>query len=283
MKKMLLFAAIICSTMIAQAQVQAPAASPAGSVTTVVGLTDVKIEYSRPRVKGRKIFGTDATVLVPYGKIWRTGANNGTRITFSDDVTVEGVAVPKGTYLLLSWPGASEWTIALNKDVSLGGGVDKYDASKDAAKFKVKPEKLTEKVEVLTFNIGDISDDSKSAKIQMAWENTSVKFTVTTDFDKKVMESIASATKVDPYNYFVAATYYMDNNRDLKQALEWVTKAADEMGGPYWVLYQKARIQKALGDKSGAIASANASIESAKKQNNADYQRMNEELIRSLK
>lgn len=283
MKNFLLCAAIICSAMIAEAQVQTPAASPAASVTTVVGLTDVKIEYSRPRIKGRKIFGTDATVLVPYGKIWRSGANSGTRVTFSDDVTVEGVAVPKGTYLLLSWPGASEWTIALNKDLTLGARVEKYDDSKDAAKFKVKADKLTEKVEVLTFNIADISDDNKSAKIQLAWENTSVKFTVTTDFDKRVMESIAKSTKVDPYNYYLAAAYYMDTNRDLKQALEWVTKAADELGGPYWALYQKARIQKALGDKAGATASANASIEAAKKQNNADYQRMNEELIKSLK
>lgn len=283
MKKMFLFAAMICSTLLVQAQVQTPAASPAGSVSTVVGLTDVKIDYSRVRAKGRKIFGPEATVLVPYGKIWRTGANNGTFVSFSDDVKVEGVAVPKGQYILLSWPGATEWTFALNKNTSLGGGVDKYDASQDVAKFKVKAEKLTEKVDMLTFNISDMSEDNKTAKIQLAWENTSVKFTIATDFDAKVMESIAKATKVDPYNYFLAASYYMDNNKDLKKALEWVTIAADEMGGPFWVLYQKARIQKALGDKNGAIATANASIESAKKQNNVDYQRMNEELIKSLK
>ena len=280
---MFLFAAILGIAMSAQAQVRTPAASPAGSVSSVVGLTDVKIDYSRPKMKGRKIFGTDATVLVPYGKIWRTGANNGTTVTFSDDVKVEGTSVPKGTYLLLTWPGATEWTVALSKDVELGGGVDKYDASKDAAKFKVKPEKLTEKVEVLTFNVSDISEDSKSAKIQLTWENTSVKFTVTTDFDAKVMESIAEATKVDPYNYFAAATYYMDNNKDLKQALEWVNKAAEGMGSPFYVMYQKARIQKALGDKAGATASANASIADAKKNNNVDYQRMNEDLIKSLK
>ena len=285
MKKMFLFAAIIGYSLVAQAQVQAPAASPAGSVSSVVGLTDVKIDYSRPKMKGRKIFGAETTVLVPYGKIWRTGANNGTRITFSDDVKVEGVAVPKGTYLVLSWPGATEWTVALNKDVELGGDVSKYDASKDAAKFKVKSEKLTEKVEVLTFNIADIADDSKSAKVQLAWENTSVKFTITTDFDAKVMESIAKSTKVEPYNYFAAATYYVDNNKDLKQALEWVNKAIEGMGGsaPYYVLYQKARIQKGLGDKTGAVATANASLADAKKENNVDYQRMNEDLIKSLK
>ncbi|MGC3947100.1 MAG: DUF2911 domain-containing protein [Chryseolinea sp.] len=284
MKKMFLFAAIVGYSLVAQAQVLAPAPSPAGSVSSVVGLTDVKIDYSRPKMKGRKIFGAEPTVLVPYGKIWRTGANNGTTITFSDDVKVEGVAVAKGTYLVLSWPGATEWTIALSKDLELGGGVDKYDASKDAAKFKVKSEKLTEKVETLTFNVADIADDSKSAKVQLAWENTSVKFSIATDFDAKVMESIATSTKVDPYNYFVAATYYMDNNKDLKQALEWVNKAVEgNPNPPYWMLYQKARIQKATGDKSGAIATANASLEAAKKGNNVDYQRMNEDLIKSLK
>lgn len=281
---MFLFAAIVGYSLVAQAQVLAPAASPAGSVSSVVGLTDVKIDYSRPKMKGRKIFGAESTVLVPYGKIWRTGANAGTKITFSDDVKVEGVAVPKGTYLILSWPGATEWTIALNSEVNLGGATDRYDASKDVAKFKVKPAKLTEKVEVLTFNIADISDDSKTAKIELAWENTSVKFTVTADFDAKVMASIAKSTKVDPNNYFAAATYYLDNNKDLKQAMEWMNKAVDGMDNPpYWVLYQKARLQKAVGDKTGAIATANASLDAAKKGNNVDYQRMNEELIKSLK
>src|SRR5688572_31718364 len=113
MKKSLLIITLAILTFAVEAQVQTPQPSPAGSVSTTVGLTDIKIDYSRPRAKGRKIFGTDAAALVPYGKIWRTGANNGTKISFSDDVKVEGIAVPKGEYLLLTWPGATEWTIAL--------------------------------------------------------------------------------------------------------------------------------------------------------------------------
>jgi hypothetical protein len=283
MKKLMMLAALILTCYAMDAQVTTPSASPAGSVSTVVGLTEVKIDYSRPRVKGRKIFGTEATVLVPFGKIWRTGANNGTKISFSDDVKVEGVAVPKGEYLLLSWPGATEWTISIYKDVELGGDVTHYDASKDAANFKVKSEKLTEKVEMLTFNICDLSLDSKTAKVQLAWENTSVKFSVTADFEAKVMASIDASTKVDPNNYFQAASYYFDNGKDLKKALEWINIAAAEMPEAYWVLHQKAKIQKALGDKSGAIASANASIAMAKKDNNVDYQKMNEALIKTLK
>jgi hypothetical protein len=283
MKKFLFITALALVSLAAFAQVQTPAASPAGSVSTTVGLTDVKIDYSRPRAKGRKIFGTEATVLVPYDKIWRTGANNGTRISFSDDVKVEGISVPKGEYLILTWPGATEWTITLYKDVSLGGNTGGYDASKDAAKFKVKAGKVTEKVETLTFSIGDISDDSKSAKVQIAWENTSVKFTIGADYDEKVMKSIQANTTVSPNNYFSAAVYYLETGKDLKQALEWVNKAAEGMNSPFWVTHQKAKIQKGLGDKTGALATANISLEAAKKANNRDYQVMNEDLIKSLK
>lgn len=267
--------------LVANAQVQTPQPSPAGSVSTVVGLTDVKIDYARPSAKGRKIFGEGA-VLLPYGSIWRTGANAGTKITFSDDVKVEGIAVPKGEYLIFSWPGASEWTVSLYKDISLGGNTDGYDKAKEAANFKVKSEKLASPVETLTINIGDIAADSKSAKVQIAWENTSVKFTITVDFDAKVMKSIEAATKVSPNAYLSSAVYYLENGKDIKQALEWVNKAA-EANPQFWVLYQKARIQKAAGDKAGALATSKASWEGAKAANNRDYQTMNEELQKTLK
>jgi hypothetical protein len=142
---------------------------------------------------------------------------------------------------------------------------------------------VTEKVETLTLSIGDISDDSKSAKVQIAWENTSVKFTINADYDEKVMASIKANTVVSPNNYFQAAVYYLETGKDLKQALEWVNKAAEGMSSPFWVTHQKAKIQKGLGDKTGALATANVSLEAAKKANNRDYQMMNEDLIKSLK
>jgi tetratricopeptide (TPR) repeat protein len=273
--------AVVC--FVATAQVQTPASSPAATVTTVVGLTDVKIDYSRPRAKGRKIFGEGADFLVPNGAIWRTGANSGTKITFGDDVKVEGVAVTKGEYLIFTWPGATEWTVSIYKDIKLGGNTDGYDKAQEAANFKVKSEKLTEKVEAFTINISDIADDSKSAKVQLAWENTSVKFTIGVDYDAKVMKSIEAATKVNPNNYFNAAVYYFENGKDVKQALEWVNKAVDSNPTAYWMLYQKARIQKANGDKAGAMATSTASLAEAKKANNRDYQKMNEELQKTLK
>jgi hypothetical protein len=305
MKKSLLIIALAIVGFVAEAQVQTPSPSPAGSVSTTVGLTDIKIDYSRPRAKGRKIFGEELSAtqpaattskkkgavaeapaqapLIPFGKIWRTGANSGTKITFSDDVKVEGVAVPKGEYLIFTWPGASEWTVSLYKDVKLGGNTEGYDKAQEAANFKVKSEKLTEKVETLTINISDISDDSKSAKVQIAWENTSVKFTVGVDYDAKVLKSIETFTKVNPNNYFQAAVYYLETGKDLNQALEWVNKAAESNPTAFWILHQKAKIQKGLGDKAGATATATASLEGAKAAKNRDYQMMNEELIKSLK
>ena len=275
-----LLLALIC--FVATAQVQTPSPSPAASVSTVVGLTDVKIDYSRPRAKGRKIFGEGADFLLPYGTIWRTGANSGTKITFGDDVKIEGIAVAKGEYLIFSWPGASEWTVSLYKDIKLGGNTDGYDKTQEAANFKVKSEKLAEKTETFTINISDIADDSKSAKVQLAWENTSVKFAIGVDYDAKVMKSIETATKVPAGNYLNAAVYYLENGKDIKQALEWANKAADA-NPAFWVLYQKARIQKAAGDKAGAMATSTTSLAEAKKENNRDYQKMNEELQKTLK
>lgn len=284
MKKSLLIAVMAVLCLIAEAQIQTPSASPAGSVTTTVGLTEVKVEYSRPRAKGRKIFGESGSgALLSYGTIWRTGANSGTKITFSEDVKVEGIAVPKGEYLLFTWPGATEWTVSLYKDVKLGGNTDKYDKTQEAANFKVKADKLTEKVETFTINIGDISDDSKSAKVQLAWENTSVKFAIGVDFDAKVMKSIEANTKVNPNNYYQAAVYYLENGKDLNKALEWVNIALQSNPTAFWMLHQKAKIQKALGDKKGAAETATASLNAAKDAKNKDYQVMNEDLIKTLK
>jgi len=282
MKKTLMTGVLALMFFFSEAQIQTPAASPAGSVSSTIGLTDVKIDYFRPRLKGRKIFG-EKDVMYPHGTIWRTGANSGTKISFSTDVKVENIDVPKGEYLIFTWPGAGEWTVSLYKDLALGGNTAGYDASKEAAKFKVKTKKLSEKVETFTISIDDIAADNKSAKVTLAWENTAVPFTVSVDFDAQVMKSIEANTKVNPGNLYQAAAYYYDNGKDLKKALEWITVAAESNPNAYWIWHQKAKIQKALGDKKGAIASATTSLNSAKQAQNRDYQNMNQELIDSLK
>lgn len=289
MRKTLLIVALALMTMAAEtseAQIRTPIASPAGSVSSTVGLTEVKVEYFRPRLRGRKIFG-EKDVMYPYGTIWRTGANSGTKISFSDDVKVENISVPKGEYLIFTWPGKTEWTVSLYKDLSLGGNTSAYDASKEAAKFKVKSKRLAEKVETFTISIDDIAADNKSAKVTLAWENTAVPFTITVDYDQEVMKSIEStlsgSAKASPQAYFQAATYYLETGRDMKKALEWVNIALESNPKAFWMLHQKAKIQKELGDKKGAIETATASLNLAKEANNRDYQTMNQDLISSLK
>jgi Protein of unknown function (DUF2911) len=282
--KKLLTIVLLAVCLMAEAQIQTPAASSAGTVTSVVGLTDVKVTYARPKMKGRNIFGTGADFLVPFGEIWRTGANQGTVISFSDDVKVEGVDVKKGEYLLLTIPGASEWTVILYSDVTLGGNTANYKQEKDAARFTVKSEKLTEKVETFTINISDIADNNSGAKVQLAWENTSVKFGFTAEFDAKVMKSIEAGTKVSPGNYIAAANYYFDNGKDLNKALEWMTLGINTGNqNAFWNIHTKAKIQNALGDKKGALATAQQSLDLAKKaESDFGYIKLNEDMIKKL-
>lgn len=282
--KKLLTIVLLAVCLMAEAQIQTPAASSAGTVTSVVGLTDVMVTYSRPKMKGRKIFGAGAEFLVPFGEIWRTGANQGTVISFSDDVKVEGVDVKKGEYLLLTIPGASEWTVILYSDITLGGNTANYKQEKDAARFTVKSEKLTEKVETFTINISDIADNNSGAKVQLAWENTSVKFGIAVDYDTKVMKSIETGTKVSPGNYIAAANYYFDNGKDLNKALEWMTLGINTGNqSAFWNIHTKAKIQNALGDKKGALATAQQSLDLAKKaESDFGYIKLNEDMIKKL-
>lgn len=276
---------LVAFAWMAQAQIQTPQPSPAGSVSSVVGLTDVKIDYSRPQMKGRKIFGDGASFLTPYGQLWRTGANNGTIISFSDDVTVEGTKVMKGQYLIFTWPGASEWTVSLYSDLSIGGNTAGYDKSKEVANFKVKSQKLAETVETLTMNIADIAEDSKSANVQIMWENTSVKFKVGVDYDAKVMAAIEANTKVSPGNLIAAATYYYTTKKDLKQAIAWMEKGIAE-GNPkaFWNIHALAKMKMETGDKAGARAAAQKSLELAKSaDSDFGYIKQNEDLLKTLK
>ncbi len=282
--KKIIIALFMAVNIGAYAQIETPAASPGATLSTRIGLTDVKISYSRPRIKGRKIFGTGVDFLTPFGTIWRTGANQGTVISFGDDVEVEGKKVAKGDYLLLTIPGASEWTVILYKDVALGGNTTDYKQENDAARFTVKSEKLAEKIEMFTINVTDLTDDNTTAKIQLAWENTSVKFAVKTDFDSKVMKAIEANTKVNPNVYVSAARYYFETHRDLKKALEWIDLGIAGNPEAFWNINLKAQIQKAAGDKAGAIATAQKSLELAKKApSDFGYIKQNEDLIKSLK
>lgn len=254
-------------------QLKVPAPSPLQTVKQNFALGDVTIEYSRPSVKGRVIFGD----VVPFGKIWRTGANATTKITFSDDVKLEGNDVKAGTYGLYTVPNKDSWDIMLYKDLTLGGDVAEYKQENEVLRFKVKPTVLNGKVETLTINLGDIT--STTANIELLWENTLVNIKLTTDIDAKVMKSIETAVGKDNRPYFQAASYYFDNNKDLKQASVWVDKALEQNPKAFYMMLLKAKIAYKQGDKVNGKASAEKTIVLATEAKNDDYIAMAKKLM----
>ena len=210
--------AITSSSVNAQ-QLKVPAPSPLQTVKQAFALSDITLEYSRPSAKGRVIYGD----VVPFGKVWRTGANGATKITFGEDVKVEGTDVKAGTYAIYSIPNKDSWEIMLYKDLTLGGNVAEYKKENELARFVVKSTSFEGKVETFTINVADVT--SNSANIELVWEKTRVAFKVTADIDSKIMKSIESTVVKDSRPYFQAASYYYENDKDLKLAGEWVDKA----------------------------------------------------------
>lgn len=267
------------STFAVGQQIQMPQASPTATISQKIGLTDVSIEYSRPSTKGRKIFGE----LVPFGEVWRTGANAATILNFKNEAKVEGNIVPAGSYALYSIPGKTEWTIILSKNTKLWGAVG-YDAADDLVRFKVKPGKTDQKYETMEINFVDMT--YTGATIAIKWENTRVKFRIETEVDSIVMAEI-KALVIDkeaenPGLLYQSANYYYINNKDMNQAYEWITKSVSE-DPKYWTMHLKAKIELALGKKKEAIDSATKSMEMAKEAKNPDYVSLNERLIKSIK
>ena len=269
----------------ATAQISTPAPSPGGSVSSTVGLTEVKIDYFRPGVKDRKIFG-EGEVLVPYGQIWRTGANAGTILTLSTDAKIGGSDVKAGEYQIVSMPGSDSWDVMLLTE-RIGGNMANYKEDIVAAKMSAKPMKTASSVERMTFQITDISADNTTANIQFSWENVMFNLPVEVAYHEAVMADIAAKTQVNPGNYVAAATYYLNAGENLEQALEWMDLylAIGENSGQFWNVHTKAQILAKLGKKKEAIATAEDSLEKAKNFANGDfgYIKRNEDLIKSLK
>jgi hypothetical protein len=274
LKNLFMLLTIVGITSAINAQIKTPQPSPAAKMEQVVGLTDVTVEYSRPAMRGRTIFGD----LVPYGEVWRTGANANTKITFSDDVTIGGKELKKGTYAIYTIPNATSWDVIFYSDATNWGNPQKWDESKVAAKTTVQVHPLSMKIESFTMSFDDVNHDS--AVLGMLWENTyvGVKFEVPTD--KTTLKSIETAMSGPSKNdYFQAATYYHTTGKDLKQALEWMKKSTVGDDPAFWYLRRMSLIQADLGDKAGAIATAKRSLAGAEKAGNADYVKMNKESI----
>ena len=275
-KNLLLLPLLLLIGIVAlQAQVSTPAPSPSAKVTQMVGLTEVTLEYSRPSMKGRTIFAADG--LVPFGSVWRTGANQATKITFSDDVTLGGSELPAGSYAILSKPGSSSWDIHFYSYESSNFG--SYVEKEPTLVVSATPAKMDGTLETFTINIAGLHNDG--AVLQFAWENTVVPVALGVMTDKTVMASIdrvmAGPSKNDYYN---AATYYHDSGKDLKKALEWVNIATEGDNPRFWQVRRKALILADLGMKKEAIAAAKQSLELAKAAGNQDYVRMNEKSLK---
>ena len=258
-------------------QLKMPAPSPLSTVDQAFALSNIKIEYSRPSARGRVVFGD----VVPFGNIWRTGANAATKITFGEDVTVEGKALKAGTYALYTIPNRDSWDIMFYKDLALGGNVGDYKTENEVARISAKPMSMTNKVETFTINVADVL--SSSANVEMVWENTRVAFGVKADIDSKIMKGIETALAADTRPYYQSAMYYYDSNRDMNQAMNWVNKAVEQNPKAYWVANLKAKIQMKMKDYSGAISSAEKSIELAKEAKAFDMVKQNEKLIQEAK
>ncbi len=257
------------------AQISTPAASPSSTLKQTVGLTEVTVEYSRPSKKGRTIFAADG--LVPYGKIWRTGANSVTKITFSKDVKVEGADLKSGSYAILTKPGATSWAVHFYAYESSNWG--SYVEKEPAAAVMVTPVIWDGSLESFTINIDGLKNDG--ATLQFGWDNVVVPVNLAVHTDKEVMASIENAMAGPSKNdYYAAATYYHDEGKDLKMALKWIEKATAGDSPMFWQVRRKALILADLGMKAKAIAAAKQSLELAKAAGNEDYVRMNENSIK---
>lgn len=276
MKKITVLFLAMFACAYAYSQVTAPAASPFTKIEQTVGLTDVTVEYSRPSMKGRTIFGD----LVPYGRPWRTGANTRTKITFSNDVMVHGKELKKGSYGLLTIPNQNQWEIIFYTDAEGGGAPRELDESKVAARFSVTPVVTTMAKETFTIEIGNLTNSG--ATFFIFWDKLMVPFNFTVPTDTQVMASIERAMGGPTAgDYYTAAMYYYDEGKDIAKAKEWIDKAmAGNENPPFWQLRNKSLIYARAGDKQGAIAAARQSLEAAKRAGNDDYVKMNQDSLR---
>ena len=275
MKKLLSIAIILCISISLNAQIDAPQPSPSAKIEQKVGLTDISVEYSRPGMRGRTIFGD----LVPYGEVWRTGANANTIITFSDDVKINGKELKKGSYALYTIPSEDSWEVMFYTATDNWGVPQEWDESKVALKATAETMEMPMTMETFTIMIDDLKNDS--ASLNFIWENTIAMLEMEVPTDSKTMASIEKVMNGPTANdYFAAGSYYHEAGKDLEKAYKWVSKATEMAGDQaFWMLRRKSLIEAEMGKKQEAIATAKKSLASAEKANNADYVKMNKESI----
>jgi hypothetical protein len=261
---------LIVATVGTTAQIRMPAPSPTQTIKQDFGLASVELIYSRPSLKGRKMIG----VIEPYGTMWRTGANAATKIRFTDPVTFGGTKIDSGSYALYTIPQKDEWTVILNKGFN-NSGISGYKESDDVARIKIKPMKISPLTETLTMQFGNIKPEGM--ELSIAWEDVGLNIPIATNIKDRIKGQMIES-------WYNAAQYYFDVEKNNQAALNMINLALDQPDPkPFYMVHYKARIQKELGDKKGAIATANESMKLAKDANNANYVLLNEKLISDLK
>jgi len=276
MKRLLLSAIAAFLLISGNAQVKTPAPSPTQTVKQDFGISAIELSYSRPGIKNRKMY----TDIAPAGEVWRTGANNATTLTFGDEVIIGDTKVPAGKYGLLSIPGKKEWTLIISKQTNVTSPAA-YKQESDVVRVVAPVTKLKKAVETFTIEFANVRPTT--CDLLLMWGNSVVNLPISTDIDSKIMASIDAAMKTDKPPYAQAAQYYMDNGKDLNQALAWYNKAVEQQPDAYWLQHQWANCLAKLGKKSEATAAAERSKELAAKAKNEDYVRMNDKLLAELK
>ncbi|MFZ9719516.1 MAG: DUF2911 domain-containing protein [Chitinophagaceae bacterium] len=277
MKKLWLFAfAVLSAWQVDAQQLKTPQPSTAQTIKQDVGLGSIELSYSRPNAKGRKVFGD----LVPYNKVWRTGANNATTLNFTDEYTIGGVKIKPGKYGLLTIPGETSWTLIISKQTDVTSPAA-YKQSEDVVRVNANVMVMSGAVETFTMQFANVKDNG--CELHIMWDKTAVALPITTEVDSKVMMQIEQIMNGDSKPYYAAASYYAENGKDLNIAAAWYEKAIQQNPKAYWVHYQLARTYAKLGKKAEALAASQKSLELAKEQKNEDYVALNQKLQQELK
>ncbi|MBS1620675.1 MAG: DUF2911 domain-containing protein [Bacteroidetes bacterium] len=276
MRKIIFLAIITGAFYFSNAQsIKTPAPSPSQTIKQEFALSNIELSYSRPGVKGRKIFGD----LVPFGAVWRTGANSATTLTFGDEVSIGGTKIPAGKYGLLTIPEKDSWTIIISKQTDVTSP-SAYKQDQDVVRVNAKTMKMDEKVETFTMQFANVKPSS--CDLHIMWDNTAVSLSITADVESAVMKQIDQIMNKDNKPYYAAAMYYMDNGKDLNQALSWINKAVEQQPKAFYIVYQQANCLAKLGKKEEAKAAAQKSMTLSKDAKNDDYVRLNEKLLAEL-
>ena len=278
MKKILLLSAIFCYSFIS-GQIKTPQPSPTATITQKVGVSNISVEYSRPGAKGREIFGG----LVSYGKMWRTGANKATKITFNENCVFGGAKVKKGSYSLFTIPGEKEWTVVLNKNTELWG-VGEYDEENQVCSIVAKAINTKDFTESFTIDFGTFQ--SFSAIMSLKWANTKIDIKIESLEAKKLEQQYLELLTKGPSanDYYNGAKFFADNTSEYEMALEWINTAVKKRPDAFWMQFHKARILNKMGNNKESISVAEGVIELAReKKDDYGYIKRSEDLIKSIK